>query len=133
MTWKAVYETATGVLRSIGTVVADPLPEDLSVKDLTGRPDGSMLWNPTTQDFDLPAPAAVQVWSPVEFLQRFTAAERKTIRQLAKNNDDLDDYLYLIGMAGEIRSDHVLVTQGLASLVAGGIITQTRADEIAGV
>ncbi|GHF71299.1 hypothetical protein [Seohaeicola zhoushanensis] len=131
MTWKAVFETATGKLRSVGTVVADPLPEGLSVVDLAGRPDGAMLWNEATQAFDVPAPAPVLTWSRTEFLELFTAAERLTIRELTKTVPAMDDYLFMVQTATTIRSDHALVTDGLAALVAGGIITQARADAIA--
>ena len=53
MTWKAIYRSDTGELVSVGTVVADPLPDGLSIVTLSeDRPTGD--WNPQTLTFDTP-------------------------------------------------------------------------------
>lgn len=48
-----VYEIATGKPRSFGSVVANPLPDGLAVKQLTeaeaeGVRDGSLMFDPAT-------------------------------------------------------------------------------------
>ncbi len=50
----AVYNTATGQLVSIGTVVVSPLPAgltavQLSPQDAAGMADGSRTWDPATK------------------------------------------------------------------------------------
>ena len=52
MPWFAVYETATGKLVSIGTVVADPLPPGIASKQLSQKPDLEQVdWDAATLDF----------------------------------------------------------------------------------
>ena|SRR3990167_5317272 len=51
MTWFAVFETLTGRLHSIGEVLADPLPVDLSTLVLAGQPDASQMWDQDTRQF----------------------------------------------------------------------------------
>jgi hypothetical protein len=53
MTWHVVYWTATGEADSFGTVLADPMPAEFSVKALTEAEtqmlvDGTGIWNPAT-------------------------------------------------------------------------------------
>lgn len=126
----AVYETATGRLRSTGTVLADPLPEGLAAKEYPdGRPDG-FSWNPETLDFDVPIPKRPRRVSAVEFMQLFTVQERIAIR--GAGDPVLDDFLDMVRVAGSISLDHPMVVQGLAYLAQAGILTQARADEIGG-
>ena len=52
MTWYAVYRKANGVLHSIGTVLAVPMPDEFTAKPLPTRPDLSLVqWNTTKLDF----------------------------------------------------------------------------------
>lgn len=49
----AVYVTATGEADSFGTILADPMPDQFSVKQLSDTEtamllDGTGIWNPTT-------------------------------------------------------------------------------------
>ncbi|MCC6192057.1 MAG: hypothetical protein IT318_23760 [Anaerolineales bacterium] len=52
MAWQALYETATGRLVSVGSVVAEPLPAGLAALALAGPPnvDGEM-WDAGTRAF----------------------------------------------------------------------------------
>ena len=44
--WFAVCETATGELKSVGTVIVDPLPKDLEAIALSDEPDWSLnIWD----------------------------------------------------------------------------------------
>ena len=73
---------------------------------------------------------APHVWSPIEFLRRFTAAERIRIRTAAKQSPALDDFMFLLEAANEVRSDHLDVQSGLSMLEAAGLIGAGRAQEI---
>lgn len=130
MTWFAVYETGTGRLRSTGTVVADPLPDGLAVKEFAERIEG-MGWNPETLEFDIPIPAPVRTVTAVEFMQLFTVQERIAIRR--SGDPVLEDFLDMVRVAGTIRMDHPMVIQGLGYLTQQGILTPERAAEIGGV
>lgn len=50
MTWYAVYDKATGALISTGSVIADPLPDELAVVVCVEDPDHSR-WDPDFKDF----------------------------------------------------------------------------------
>ena len=61
MTWFAVYEAATGRLRSVGTVITDPLAPGLAKLDLgLVRPPDSEMWDEATLSY-VPRPAKVLV------------------------------------------------------------------------
>jgi hypothetical protein len=50
--WYAHYDTTTGDLLSLGTVVPDPLPDGTAVHSYTTRPDlAVVVWDTTTRDF----------------------------------------------------------------------------------
>ena len=130
MTWHAVYDVATGDLRSSGSVVADPLPGGLAVKAFPATPAPGFTWNPMTLDWDTPIQTPAAAISAVEFMQSFTAEERMAIR--GAGDPILDDFLDLVRVAGTIRLDNPLVAQGLGYLVQTGILTAKRAAEIGG-
>lgn len=130
MPWFAVYDIATGELRSSGSVVAETLPEGWAAKEFQERPDQSLGWNPATLDWDVPRPVQASVVSAVEFMQLFTVQERIAIR--SSGDPILDDFLDMVRVAGTISMAHPMVVQGLGYLVQQAIITQARADEIGG-
>ena len=68
----------------------------------------------------------------LEFLRRFTATERVTLRQAATQNPYLADYMNLLELAGEIRTDDPDTVSGLGMLEAAGLIEPGRAAEILG-
>ena len=52
--WHIVYNTATGASVSIGSVLADPMPEHLSVFDMSEAEKdqlfaGELVWNESTR------------------------------------------------------------------------------------
>jgi hypothetical protein len=50
-TWYAVYQTLTGELYSVGSIVANPLPAGLSSTPVgNSQPNG--VWNLLTRSFD---------------------------------------------------------------------------------
>jgi hypothetical protein len=132
MTWFAVYEADTGILKSSGSVIADKLPAGWLAKEFAVRPDDK-LWNPTTLDFDIDPPIPAQVWSAVDFMQRFTVAERIAIRIAQKTDPVVEDIFEMVKVAQTIRSDHSMVVQGLVYLQSVGLLTADRATEIGSV
>lgn len=69
-------------------------------------------------------------WTKLEYLRRFTQAERITIRATAKVVPELEDYLQLLELASEVRSDDPDIIGALQALEAGGLIAPGRAQEI---
>jgi hypothetical protein len=60
MNWHLLYNTATGQSVSIGTVIADPLPEGITALPLTdeqgeGLQNGSLIWDAATRTL-IPTP-----------------------------------------------------------------------------
>jgi hypothetical protein len=62
--WHLLYNTATGQSVSIGTVIADPLPEGITALPLTdeqgeGLQNGSLIWDAATRTLIPTPPPAV--------------------------------------------------------------------------
>ena len=70
--WFAVYQESDGKLRSIGTVITDPLRSGLAKKRISGPP-GQETWNPATLTFDPDPPPP----PPVDRIDEFIAAMTK--------------------------------------------------------
>lgn len=130
--WYAVYRSIDGSLASGGSSVADVLPDGMAAKSFPARPDPARLWNAATLDWDIDAPAPVQAWTPLEFMQRFTVAERVAVRAARLTDPVIDDFLALLEMAGDVRSDSATVQQGLGYLVSVNLLTGARAAGIGG-
>ncbi len=75
-------------------------------------------------------PVVAMTWTKLEYLRRFTQAERIAIRTAAKSVAQLEDYLQLMELAGEVRSDDPDVVAALAMLEGAGLIGVGRAQEI---
>ena len=131
MPFFAVYEIATGTLRSTGSRIADPLPDGLANKEYTDRPSG-FDWNTETQDFDIPRPVPPTVLTPAEFMNLFTLNEDVAIETAAQNDAMIRVFLRRVQNNPTIRMDNELVTQGLGYLTQLGILTPERAAEIGG-
>lgn len=89
-----------------------PLPEDGVVTDV---------------------PILAMTWTKLEYLRRFTQHERIAIRAAAKVTPQLEDYLQLLELASDVRSDDPDIIAALAMLEAAGLIGAGRADQILGV
>ncbi len=72
----------------------------------------------------------VHVYSQVEWLRKFTQAERIAIRTAAAGNVMLDDYIKLMDATSEIHTDDPDVIAGLQTLEAVGLLATGRAAEI---
>ena len=63
---------------------------------------------------------------PLEFLLRFTAAERTAIRAAAAVSPELADWIDQARFAREIELDAPTTAAGLDALVAAGLLTAER-------
>lgn len=75
-------------------------------------------------------PVIAMTWTKLEYLRRFTQAERIAIRTAAKSVPQLEDYLQLMELATEVRSDDPDVMAALTMLEGAGLIGVGRAGEI---
>lgn len=83
--------------------------------------------------FTPPEPAAnrpAAVLSRLEFLRRFTQAERQAIRSARAQSVELDDFMFLLEIAETVRLDNDDVMAGLAMLEGAGLLAAGRASEI---
>jgi len=127
MTWFAVYKISNGRLRSVGTVVADPLPAGLAKKDFGAtRPEGD--WNTTTLEFD-PYPPRRR-YTVVALLRRFTRSERNAFR--ASTDSAVSDFLFLLQLDDDLDADDPGLSKAIDMLESKGIIGPGRAAEIRG-
>lgn len=84
-----------------------------------------------TPRFTAPAVVAVQQrWTAYQFLQRFTAAERASMRSLAQTDENVADFLQLLQAAQEVVSDDPMTVAGMDYAVSVGIVTAERKTEI---
>lgn len=75
-------------------------------------------------------PAKVMIWTKLEYLRRFSQDERIAIRATAKVVPELEDYLQLLELAEEVRSDDPDIVGALQKLEDVGLIAAGRAQEI---
>lgn len=68
----------------------------------------------------------------LEFLRRFTQAERIAIRAAAVQSPALNDFLELLDMAEEVHTDHPDTVSAITMLTAAGLLGPGRAAEILG-
>ena len=77
MAWFAIYDTATGALRSVGTVLASPMPDGLAARDCGNlQPVGQ--WNSGSLQFESPA-RADRLITKLEFRQLFAPDKRELV------------------------------------------------------
>jgi len=77
-------------------------------------------------------PVVAMTWTKLEYLRRFTQDERIAIRTAAKQVPQLEDYLALLELATEVRSDDPDIIAALQMLEGAGLIAAGRAAEILG-
>lgn len=124
--WYAIYDTTTRELRSVGTVIAQPLPDGLSSKSYATMQSGH--WNPATLDFEEVVEPAVLL--PEDFMGLFTFAEEAAIRAVAKIDVDMETFLARAQRARKVAMNHPDTVNGVGYCVAKGCITAQRAGEI---
>jgi hypothetical protein len=93
-----------------------------------GLPDFSREeWNRGLRAFVLKTHRVV---SKLEFLDKFTQAERISIKQARGVSPALDDYLYLLELAQEVNLDSNNTRSGVNMLEQAGLLGVGRAAEI---
>ena len=97
--------------------------EWIEAGDGTGITPYATRWDGS--DF-VAAPAVHRIIPPLEFLQRFTAAERAAIRAAATASPELADWIDQARFAREIELDAPTTAAGLDALVAAGLLTAER-------
>ena len=75
-------------------------------------------------------PVVAMTWTKLEYLRRFTQDERIAIRTAAKQVPALEDYVALLELATEVRSDDPDIIAALQMLEGAGLIAAGRAQEI---
>lgn len=127
MIWHAVYNLSTGNLVSVGTVVADPLPEGLASQALGEvKPLGN--WDAVTRVF-VPVVEEI-VMQPQEFMALFTLAEETAIRTRAMTDANMVTFLARVERARTVSLTHPDTIAGMDYCVALGDITPERKTEI---
>lgn len=86
-------------------------------------------FNHIPQPEAVPAPAD-RTLSKLEYLRRFTTAERVTIRHAAKSEPVLEDYLAMLELAQDINLDDPDTVAAVGMLEQVGLIAQGRAAEV---
>jgi acyl-CoA synthetase (AMP-forming)/AMP-acid ligase II len=69
----------------------------------------------------------------LEYLRRFTQAERIAIRAAAAQSPVLDDYMQLMELATEVDTSDTDTVTAVRMLEQAGLIAAGRADEILGI
>lgn len=119
----AVYDSTTGQLQSVGTVVANPLPPGLSsVAVGAAAPNG--VWNVTTHVFD--AATFVAPLIPQDFMARFTMAEETAIRTRAMTDANMVTFLARVERARTVSLTHPDTIAGMDYCVSLALITAAR-------
>jgi hypothetical protein len=78
----------------------------------------------------LPPPVLISILTPLEFLNRFTDTEAKTIIGLSKTDPDVELWWLKYNKAQDIDLDDPQTIEGVQSLEAIGVISVGRAAEI---
>lgn len=69
-------------------------------------------------------------WTKLAYLRRFTQDERIAIRSAAPQSAQLADYLELLALAEEVKSDDPDIITALTMLEGTGLLAAGRAQEI---
>lgn len=75
-------------------------------------------------------PITGRTMTRLEFLRRFTGAERVTLRTVAKTNAGLEDYMALLDAAQDVNTNDPDTVAGVQFLEAAGLLAAGRAAEI---
>lgn len=77
-----------------------------------------------------PRPQPAPKWTAFQFLLRFTEAEREAFRVAAATDSAVADFMQLCTAASQVEANHPMTIAGMDYLVAEGLLTQARADEV---
>lgn len=118
----AIYNRTTNRVLTIVTAAKGALPEGYEFVDERDLPAGWTREEPP------------KVLSPeitaYQFLKRLTKAERKAFYARKRTNDDLEDLYTLMLAAGVLVRADPDFQEGVAALVATGILSESRKNEV---
>ena len=83
-------------------------------------------FNPDSPSTESP----VLIWDPLEFMRRFTQAERIAIWDASKTSTAIYDFLQLLMAAPSVHSNDPDVIAALTMFEQAGLLTVGRAQEI---
>jgi hypothetical protein len=131
--WHAALVAAgnpkAGAYRPVSTDAIPPHDPRLEAvePDLVVRPDSvTRAWTVRAKTPD----ELRQTWTPYQFLQRFSAAERAAVRIASQSDATAADLLMMLQSATEVVSDDPLTVAGMAYFESLGILTPARRAEI---
>ncbi len=87
-------------------------------------------YNSQTGEFEYVAPPPVRDLPKVDYLKRFTQAERIAIRNAGKTDDLVNDYIELMNAAVTVHLDDPDTVAGVNALESAGALATGRAAEI---
>ena len=130
----AIHEIESGRLVRVTTDAAKvAAPAILAARGyaVAERPDSEAggVWNPATLAFDPPPPAPL-VLTPLQWLMRFTPAERIAIRAARVTDPVVEDIMDLLDKAQEVHPAEPATVQGVQYLVSVGLLTPARGAEV---
>ena len=77
-----------------------------------------------------PVPVGDHTWTPLQFKEEFTQAERVKMRRFAKQDELAEDFLDLLNASTAVDPSDERVLAGLQYFVAKGVLAQNRVTEI---
>lgn len=77
-----------------------------------------------------PVPDGKRDLTPLEFMELFEPEERKALRRLAKESEDIEDWLDLLRASTSVNKADPRLNAGLAAVVQLGVLTEARAIEV---
>lgn len=99
----------------------------ISITYPNGVKEEKQYWEPVAPE---PAPSAPRILTHLQYMNRFTQAELRSIYALAKTVIDMEIWLDKFRQATHINLDEQELIDGLASLVAAGVLAANRPAEI---
>lgn len=130
--WHYLYRAADGALVSESEKPIDA-PDGFVVKSFDARQgQGGTQWDAATKTF-VPASAPRRI-SPIAFIDRFTVEERIAVRERAKSDPIIEDYLHRLDLKAacdeQIDLDSHNAIGGLGYLESVGLVAAGRAADI---
>lgn len=102
--------------------------------EVTNRPEATIFstydWESDTFTPPPPPPDYGRLVSSREFFQLLTMSERQAFRATAATNPAVEDFLFSLQLPSPIYLRHPSTLEGLATLVAEGVLTAERRDAI---
>lgn len=127
-----VYVTSTGVFIGYGTPQDYPERNDLSMTEVADIYMLPVKWNPVEHTFENESDTE-DLMSPVEFMFRFTQAERVAIHQLSDTDFTIIDFLFLLDHTLTVNIDDAFVVNAISYLVSVNVLTEERKQHILGI